>query len=74
MKIAGETKPGQIPYVEAQGSNIQEMREHLSFSPEGYNLIQRGDVVLVWVNQGDIDIHNMNVEFGAYTSDPDKGV
>ena len=74
MKIAGEPLPDQIPYVEAQGFTLEEMKSNLAFDPAGYDLIQRGDVMLVWVNQGDIDIHNTNVEFGSYKSDPEVGI
>lgn len=74
MKVTDELKPGQIPFVEAKGNNIIDINRNFALSPEGQALMNRGDVSLVWVNTGDIDIHNTNIEFGAYVSDPDKGI
>ena len=55
-----------IEYVFAEGMTMEDMIDHLAKSTDGINLINNGDVVSVWVNQGDIDIHDMNIELGGY--------
>lgn len=65
--------PVKIDYVGARGATIQEMHENLLNTPEGRELVSKGDLMLVWVNEGDIDIHNMNVELGTIFKD-DEGV
>jgi hypothetical protein len=74
MTISGRHQPGQIPYVNAEGRTYTEMWDNLRQHPNFEILLSRGDVELVWVNQDEIDIHNMNIEFGAYRSDPDRGI
>lgn len=65
---------GKIHYVDAKGKTFDEMRDALINSDAGQQLISRGDVCLVWVNQGDIDIHNLNVGLGHYISKSSDGV
>ena len=74
MKISGRLRTGQIAYENACGTDLKQMRENLELSPEGKALLDRGVVALVWVCVDDIDIHNMNIELGGYTSDPDVGI
>lgn len=74
MKIAGTPKPGQIPYIECQGNTFAEMYERLLSDPGYQDMHNRGDIVLVWVNDGDLDIHNLNVEFQSRKQDPADGI
>jgi hypothetical protein len=69
-----------IDFVRAQGQTIEEMRDHIRSDPKGQELIRRGDTILVWVNEGDaymlnmnVDIYNMNLSMGTHNN-PEEGI
>lgn len=69
-----------IRWVSAKGRDIDEMRENLLANPDGQALFQSGDVKLVWVNEGDIVmqdmniwIYNQNIMLGTL-DDPEDGI
>ena len=69
-----------IDFVRAQGSTIEEMRDHVRNDPKGQELIRRGDTILVWINEFDaymlnmhVDIYNMNLNMGTHNN-PHEGV
>ena len=45
-----------LEYIIARGRSIEEMREHAQRS----SLYPRGDMALIWVNESDLVIRQMN--------------
>lgn len=69
-----------IPYVLANGTTLNEMRDNFINSAIGRELYAQGNCVLIWVNDGDIAmqeaniwIYNENLKKGTLF-DPDDGV
>lgn len=52
-------------YLPAEGSTIQEMRDHAQQS----ELFQQGDMKLVWVNEGDLALNDITQAL-AQNSEP----
>lgn len=69
-----------IRWVKAQGRSIDEMCQNLMNDPNSAQLFETGDVMLIWVNEGDITmqdmniwIYNQNLALGTL-GDPDDGI
>jgi hypothetical protein len=69
-----------VRWVSAKGRDIDEMRENLMKDLDGQALFQIGDVKLVWVNEADlimqdmnIWVYNQNIALGTF-DDPEDGI
>ncbi len=69
-----------VRWVSAKGRDIDEMRENLLNDLDGQALFQMGDVKLVWVNESDIImqdmniwVYNQNIALGTL-DDPEDGI